>query len=95
MWTIGELGLEYKRHNVGGSFGGLDTEQYSELNPNRTIPTLRDSDRVLWESQTIVRYLASEHGAGSLWSSNTYERALADQWSEWFKATAWPHLISV
>ena len=95
MWTIGELGLEFKRHNVGGSFGGLDTEQYGEFNPNRTIPTLRDGDRILWESQTIVRYLASEYGKDTLWSSNAYERALADQWSEWFKATAWPHFISV
>lgn len=33
MWTIGEFGLEYERHTVGGSFGGLDTHAYGRLNP--------------------------------------------------------------
>ncbi len=33
MWTVGELNLDYKRHNVGGSFGGLKNEDYKKLNP--------------------------------------------------------------
>ena len=24
MWAVGELDLDHVRHNVGGSFGGLD-----------------------------------------------------------------------
>ena len=95
MWTIGELGLEYQRHNVGGTFGGLDTEEYGNLNPNRTIPTLLDDGRALWESQTIIRYLASKYGVGSLWRVDPYERAIADQWLEWSKGTAWPHFVPV
>ena len=95
MWTVGELGLEYERHNVGGSFGGLDDEGYGKLNPNRTIPTIRDKDRVLWESQTIIRYLCSEYGAGTLWPTDAYQRAIADQWSEWSKGTALPRFAPV
>lgn len=95
MWTVGELGLEYERHNVGGSFGGLDDESYGKLNPNRTIPTVRDDNRVLWESQTIIRYLCSEYGVGSLWPADSYQRALADQWLEWSKGTAWPRFVPV
>ena len=95
MWTVGELGLEYQRHNVGGSFGGLDTEEYGSLNPNRTIPTLRDSGSVLWESQTIVRYLASQYGVGSLLPADPYQRAIADQWLEWSKGTALPRFFPV
>ena len=57
MWTVGELGLEHQRHNVGGSFGGDDSEVYRLMNPNRLIPTISDHGFVLWESMAITRYL--------------------------------------
>ena len=34
MWTVGELGLEYTRYNVGGGFSSLATDDYIALNPN-------------------------------------------------------------
>ena len=94
LWTIGELGLDYERHNVGGSFGGLDDE-YAKLNPNRKIPTIRDDGRVIWESQAIIRYLCAKYGAGTLWPDDVYERAVADQWMEWARSTIMPHLTTV
>ena len=57
-WALKELGLEYERHNVGGSFGGTDTDSYLKMNPNRVVPTLQDGDVTAWESNSIVRYLA-------------------------------------
>ncbi len=48
MWAIGELGIEHVRKNVGGSFGGLDTPEYGNMNPNRLVPTLNDDGFVLW-----------------------------------------------
>lgn len=95
IWTVGELGLEFERHSVGGSFGGLDTAAFGKLNPNRRIPTINDDGRVLWESQAIIRYLSSEYGAGTLWSTDAYQRAIADQWPEWTKTTVLPHLMTV
>ncbi len=85
MWIIGELGLAYKRHSVGGSFGGLDTEAYQKLNPNRVIPVIEDEGVVIWESNVIVRYLAAKHSEGNLWPANLVKRALADQWMEWMQ----------
>ncbi|MDH3376478.1 MAG: glutathione S-transferase, partial [Gammaproteobacteria bacterium] len=32
MWAVGELGLEHKRYDVGGSFGGLDVDAFRALN---------------------------------------------------------------
>ena len=66
MWTVGELNLDYKRHNVGGSFGGLKNEDYKKLNPNLYIPTIKDGNFVLWESYAIIRYLSKKYGYGSL-----------------------------
>jgi len=95
MWTIGELGLDYTRHLVGGSFGGLDTVEYRALNPNGRIPTIRQDGNVLWESNAIVRYLSARYGAGTLCPNDPFEHALADQWLEWTKTTVLPHLTTV
>ena len=87
MWTIGELGLEYKRHTVGDSFGGLDTEEYKKLNPNSVIPVIDDEGVIIWESNAIVRYLAAKHSEGNLWATDPAKRALADQWMDWMQTT--------
>lgn len=95
MWTVSELGLEHTRHNVGGSFGGLDTDEYGRLNPNRTVPTINDDGFVLWESTPIVRYLSRRYGAGSLCPEDPEQAALADQWMEWFKANVFLSFIPI
>ena len=87
MWTMGELGLECVRHNVGGSFGGTDTEEYRAMNPNKLVPTMNDNGLILFESNAIVRHLASNYGRGSLWPDDPEIRARADQWMGWTKST--------
>ncbi len=87
MWTVGELGLEHTRHDAGGSFGGLDTEEFGRLNPHRRIPVIDDDGTVVWEANAIVRYLAARYGAGGLWPEDPAERALADEWMEWSTTT--------
>lgn len=81
MWVLGELGLDYQRTDVAGSFGV--PEGYDKLNPNPVVPTIRDGELVLWESNACVRYLAREYGAGNLWPTDATTLALADQWMEW------------
>ncbi|MFK7912671.1 MAG: glutathione S-transferase family protein [Pseudomonadales bacterium] len=81
MWTLGELGLDYQRQDVGGSFGFPD--DYASSNPNGVIPTIRDGQLTLWESNACVRYLAQRYGAETLWPATPEQQALADQWMEW------------
>lgn len=92
MWTVGELGLDHERIDLGGAFGGLDTEEYGAMNPNRLIPTLVVDGRTLWESNTIVRYLAGTHGMGGLCPADPYDRARAEQWMDWQITSIHPHL---
>ncbi|MBF0277126.1 MAG: glutathione S-transferase family protein [SAR324 cluster bacterium] len=87
MWTIGELGLEFKRHTVGDSFGGLKTEEYRKLNPNAVIPVIDDDGVIIWESNVIVRYLSAKYGEGNLWPKDPAKRAVADQWMDWMQTT--------
>ena len=84
MWALGELDLEYQRHDVGGSHGYPDT--YEAMNPNRTVPTIADGDLTLWESNACVRYLARTYGNGTLWPNEATALGCADQWMEWTTA---------
>ena len=90
MWAVSETGQDYRRHDVGGSFGGLDTPAYRALNPNGLVPTLVDGDTVIWESNAIVRYLAAKYCADRLWDTDPAKRSLADRWMEWGKSTGAP-----
>ena len=76
MWTVGELGLEHERIDAGDAFGGLDTDAYGAMNPNRKIPVLRDGDLIVWESHACVRYLAARYGSGGLWPEDPAARSL-------------------
>ena len=57
IWTINEIGIKFERLDLGGEFGGINTPSYLAKNPNSRIPTLEDEGFVLWESNSIVRYL--------------------------------------
>lgn len=95
MWTVGELGLDHERIDVGGQFGGLDTPEYGAMNPNRRIPVLEDGDTILWESNAIVRYLSAKYGSGSLWAEDSATRAQADIWMDWMVTTLLPAMHPV
>lgn len=92
MWTIGELGLAHERVDAGGVYGGLETDSYSALNPNRRIPVVEDGELALWESNAIVRYLAAKYGEGTLWPTDAGLRSLADRWMDWQITTLQPEL---
>ncbi len=90
LWCCAELGLPYERLDAGGAFGVVDTPRYRALNPNGLVPTLEDEGFVLWESNSIVRYLAARHGAGTLWPEDPRARAQADCWMDWMNTVFWP-----
>src|SRR5829696_7073174 len=73
MWCCDELEIPYQRHDAGGLFGGTGEDEYLQRNPTGLVPTIIDGDLTLWESNTIVRYLAATYGAGGLWPENPAE----------------------
>lgn len=85
MWAIGELKLEHTRIDVGGAFGQTKEPKYLAMNPNGLVPTLEEDDGfLLWESNSIIRYLAAKHDtAGILEPKDPKVRALASQWMDW------------
>ena len=83
VWCADELGLAYTRIDAGRDFGLLKTPEYLAKNPNGLVPVIEDEGFVLWESNAIVRYLASQYGEGGLWPADRKVRADADRWMDW------------
>ena len=90
LWCCDELGIAYAREDVGGKFGKNRTPDYLALNPNGLVPTVDDDGFVLWESNSIVRYLAARHGAGRLWPQDPQAAAGASRWMDWQLSTLGP-----
>jgi glutathione S-transferase len=83
LWASEELGLKYERVNAGMEHGVTKTPEYLKMNPNSLVPTIDDDGFVLWESHSIVRYLAAKHGMGRLCPSDLRARADAERWMDW------------
>ena len=95
LWCCSELGIEYRRYDAGREFGVVDTEGYRKMNPNGLVPTIRDRDTVVWESNAIQRYLATRFGDGSMSPADPAKRAIVDQWLDWELGTLAPVIFPV
>jgi glutathione S-transferase len=83
LWAADECGLKYEREDVGGPFGGNDQPWYLKMNPNGIVPTIDDGGRIVWESNSCVRYLVAKYAAGTLWPNDPGQRSEADRWMDW------------
>ncbi|SAL60919.1 glutathione S-transferase family protein [Caballeronia humi] len=91
LWCCEELGLPYERIDAGMQFGRNDQPGYLAMNPTGRIPTLVDGDFVLWESNSIIRYLALQYGSAStLYPADPKLRASVDRWLDWTLTTLQP-----
>ena len=95
MWATGELDLPHERVDVGGSFGKNKEPAYLAMNPNGLVPTLEEDGFFLWESNSIVRYLAAKYGPGKLEPSDLHERARASSWMDWQLSVASPAIFGM
>jgi len=74
LWTCEEIGIKFDRIDAGGSFGKTNEPAYLKMNPNGLVPTVEDGDTIIWESNTIMRYLAGKHGAANLYPADLVRR---------------------
>jgi glutathione S-transferase len=95
MWLCGDLNIAHTREDVGGAFGKTKEEWYVKMNPNSVVPTIDDGGFVLWESNSIVRYLAAKHGDGMLLPTDIKARADAERWMDWLLTVLGPAMRDV
>ena len=95
LWLLAELGLEFRHEDLGGNPGELDSEAFLALNPHARIPVLDDDGDIVWESNTILRYLASKYAGDELWPRDPLERSRVERWMDWELASLQPAFISL
>jgi glutathione S-transferase len=83
LWTCDEIGTPYDYTDRSAGSAATKTPEFLELNPNAQVPLIKDGDFVLWESNTICRYLASKHGRTDLLPREPSARARVEQWMDW------------
>ena len=86
IFCLEEIGVPYIREDYGRQFGNTVTDAYRKLNPNAKVPTLIDGDPVIWESHTILRYLAAVHKP-ALSGATAPERSMVERWMDWLLAS--------
>jgi glutathione S-transferase len=91
LWCLAELDIAYERIDAGMQFGRNTEADYLDMNPNGRVPTLVDSDFVLWESNSIMRYLCLAYGKGKpIYPDAPKRRAAVDRWLDWTLSTVQP-----
>jgi glutathione S-transferase len=84
LWTCAELGIPFVREDWGAGFESTRQPEFLALNPNAMVPVIVDGDVVLWESNTICRYLVGRYGQDTaLLPSEPVARARVEQWMDW------------
>jgi glutathione S-transferase len=80
--ALEEAGVAYERYDAGLRYGVVNTPEYRAMNPNGLVPTIKDDGFVLWESNSIIRYIAAKY-APHLSPSGPQPRASAERWMDW------------
>ncbi|MDH3701529.1 MAG: glutathione S-transferase family protein [Alphaproteobacteria bacterium] len=96
LWALAEIGIEFDfilasaTMGPDGSvdkgnqpYGVVDTAEYRAINPNGTVPTIDDAGFTLWESNSIVRYLAMKYAPDMMYDDDIETFALASRWMDW------------
>lgn len=83
LWTLAETGLPYEREDWGDGYRATSAPEFLALNPNAMVPVLVDGDFVLWESNSICRYLSGKAGRSDLLPAEPQARARVEQWMDW------------
>ena len=86
IFLLEELGTPYTREDYGRQFNNTQDAAYLKLNPNGKVPTLVDGDTVIWESNTILRYLATKHRKDTLYPTDPAARTDVERWMDWLLA---------
>ena len=84
LWTCAELDLDFEREDWAGPFRSTAEPAFRSLNPVGMVPVIDDGGAIIWESNTIVRYLAASRGRRDLLpDDDLVHRAQIEMWMDW------------
>ncbi|WP_236238312.1 MULTISPECIES: glutathione S-transferase family protein [Pseudomonas] len=83
LWACVEFDIPFQREDWGTGFKPTSSAEFLALNPNAMVPVIQDGDFTLWESNSIIRYLANRYGDAACYPTEAIARARVDQWIDW------------
>jgi glutathione S-transferase len=83
LWTCEEAGIDYLLEEYGSGFASTETAAFRAMNPNALVPVVIDEGFILWESNSICRYLARKAGRDDLLPCEAQAAARVEQWMDW------------
>jgi glutathione S-transferase len=93
IFLLEELGLPYERKDYGRQFENTNTAEYAAMNPTMKVPTLVDGNIAVWQSNTILRYLANKMGS-PLYPADAAQRSKVECWMDWTLAELNPAYLA-
>ena len=84
------IGAPYQLVHVDYFKGEQKAEPYLSLNPNASIPAMKDGDFELWESNSMLQYAADKVGNEAVYPRDLETRADINRWMFWESASWFP-----
>ncbi|HOB94654.1 MAG TPA: glutathione S-transferase family protein [Aquabacterium sp.] len=84
------LDAPYERIHVDYFKGEQKEPAYVAVNPNASVPALRDGDFTLWESNAILQYAADKLGREAAYPRDLQQRADVNRWLLWESSSWFP-----
>jgi len=96
-WALEELGLPYEKVRLYKEKGEHKAESYLAINPNGVVPGLTDGGARVFESLSILLYLAEKYGVEKgLWPAIGSDAAGdAFSWTTWGSVTMEPPTVDI
>jgi glutathione S-transferase len=104
LWALAETDIEFEMILASGTmgpegsvdkgnapYGIVDTPEYRAMNPNGTVPTIKDGAFTLWESNSIIQYLAMKYAPDAMYGDDLETFASASRWMDWEGNVFLPH----
>ncbi len=82
------MGVDFDLQKVDYFTGAHKGADYLAINPNASLPAMRDGDFVLWESNAILQYAADKNGKSDAYPTDLQTRADVNRWLLW-EASSW------
>ncbi|WP_232829401.1 glutathione S-transferase family protein [Tropicimonas sp. IMCC34043] len=92
FWLLDLIGQPFRLMPAGRGSGAENAGDFHNLTPFGKVPVMTRGDLVLWESNAILRYLASEGPSGAHWPSDNDGKARIDRWMDWVSLSLTPPL---
>lgn len=95
LWLADELAINYTHIEFGASPQDTESAEFGQLNPMRKVPVLVDDKKVIWESNSILRYLARSYGKQHWLPHDPFQASLIERWMDWSQTRFEPAFVGV